>query len=188
MRTVVTLLDYGLVGEFMGYNEVWKDVVGWEGFYKVSNNGKILSLAKNVRMKTHINGRGYECFLFTKNGKRINVRVHQVVAKAFLPNQNSYPEVNHVDGNKKNNLVENLEWCTRDYNLRHAVNNNLFKGRNSGEINGQSKLKKSQVRYIKKALREKPHYGIQAELAKKFNVSPATIFCIKCGKAWDHIM
>lgn len=71
--------------------------------------------------------KGYEIVDLYKNGKRKTVRVHRLVAEAFIPNNDNKPEVNHIDGNKHNNNVDNLEWVTKKENCRHAWNNNLIK-------------------------------------------------------------
>lgn len=112
--------------------EVWKDVVGYEGLYKVSNLGEVKSVVyfnhannviypRNRKLKHSINSRGYHrvCLYNKTKGKR-RVRVHRLVAEAFIPNPNNLPEVNHIDGDKNNNSVGNLEWCTHQYNMQEA--------------------------------------------------------------------
>ena len=108
--------------------EIWKPVVGYEGLYEVSNLGRVKSLprkkCKGNILKPHIN-KGYEYVHLCKNGKSYYAKVHRVVAEAFLqtiPNKN---HVNHIDGNKTNNAVSNLEWCTATENLKHARENKL---------------------------------------------------------------
>lgn len=105
--------------------EEWIDIKGYEGLYQVSNLGNVRSLnwnktktMKNIGIKR---GDGY-CFadLF-KNGKRHRTFIHRLVASAFLPNPNSFPEVNHKDENPSNNHVENLEWCSHHYNMVYGT-------------------------------------------------------------------
>ena len=110
--------------------EIWKDVVGYEGLYQVSNLGNVKSFCKS---KIHIkkctlNDKGYLVITLSKNKKHKTFRVHKLVAETFLLNQNNYLEINHKDGNKLNNCVDNLEWCNRSYNVTHAWKNKLNKG------------------------------------------------------------
>lgn len=97
--------------------EIWKEVQGFENRYLVSNNGKVYSLLANRILKTCISNRGYELVcLRNEVGKRKQYTVHRIVANAFVPNPNDYPIVNHIDENKLNNNVNNLEWCDYSYN------------------------------------------------------------------------
>ena len=114
--------------------EIWKDIPGYENLYQVSNLGnirRILFINNQVQkkkitiIKKQINKRNRIQASLYKNGKRKNLLVHRLVAMAFLDNPNNYPEVNHIDGNSLNNNVDNLEWCTKKYNMQHAYDNNL---------------------------------------------------------------
>ena len=107
--------------------EIWKDVVGYEGYYQVSNFGNIRSVDRVIysdklhigtkrkldgkMLKPYVNAHGYLALTLTKNGKEKSLRVHRLVAEAFIKNPNNYDQINHIDGNKTNNKVENLEWC-----------------------------------------------------------------------------
>lgn len=114
-------------------NEIWKDIKGYEGFYQISNYGRVKSLPrkvihkdgvvalyKGVIMKTHTPLNRYEQIRLSKNGKSNMKTVHRLVAEAFLPNPNNYPEVNHIDEVKDNNVLENLEWCNYEYNINYG--------------------------------------------------------------------
>jgi len=105
--------------------EVFKDVVGFEDYFQISNLGNIFSKRSNRVLKTHITKRGYVS-LATKIGGRQGTnhcfRVHRLVAEAFLPNPENKPEVNHIDGIKTNNKISNLEWVTAEENMNHAKN------------------------------------------------------------------
>lgn len=114
--------------------EIWKDIEGYEGLYQVSNSGKIRSIRyshinKITIMAFHYNKKGYTRVHLTKNKIDKYVSVHRLVANAFIPNPNNYPQVNHIDGNKLNNCVDNLEWCTNKYNFQHALKLGLFDNR-----------------------------------------------------------
>lgn len=117
--------------------EVWKDVVGYEGFYKVSNfgrvkvldrkqmrsNGRILNRKERI-LRQCFNAWGYYQISLTPfNGKHKSARVHRLVAMAFLPNPENLPCINHKDECKTNNRVENLEWCTAFYNSNYGTRN-----------------------------------------------------------------
>lgn len=107
--------------------EEWRPVKGYEGLYEVSNMGRVKSLhyGKSRILKQITNTNGYMAVDLHKDGTRSPKRVHRLVATAFIPNPHNKPEVNHKDGNKKNNTVDNLEWCTSSYNTKHAYRNGL---------------------------------------------------------------
>ena len=116
--------------------EIWKDVLGYENLYLVSNFGRIKSLYhKNKIMQVYTNQQGYSIVRLHKNKKRTGLLLHRIVAKAFIPNPNNKPEVNHIDGNKLNNCVNNLEWVTSSENTIHAYNNKLLSRDFFGSLN-----------------------------------------------------
>lgn len=107
--------------------EYWKDAVGYEEYYLVSNKGRVWSKQKNKFMTLAPNQNGYftiqVCRLNSKDGLvRKKATVHRIIAQTFLPNPFNKPQVNHKDGNKQNNNVENLEWATASENTWHAIN------------------------------------------------------------------
>ena len=105
--------------------EEWRDAKEYEGKYQVSNTGKVKSLnyrntGKEKIMKPQDNGKGYLFVQLCKDGKVKNCRINRLVAQAFLPNPNNLPEVNHKNEDKTDNRVENLEWCTTQYNVEYS--------------------------------------------------------------------
>ena len=108
--------------------EEWRDIVGYEEKYQVSNLGEVKSLnykrtKKEKILKTGKNTSGYSYVNLCKDGKKKTYHVHRLVAQAFIPNPNNYSEVNHKDENKENNCVKNLEWCDRKYNCNYGTRN-----------------------------------------------------------------
>ena len=101
--------------------EEWKDIKGYEGLYQVSNYGNIKSLKRNIILSPAKAGRGYYYVLLCKNGKPKLKYIHRLVAEHFVPNPNSYKEVNHKSGIKSNNDIFNLEWCTHKQNCEHKT-------------------------------------------------------------------
>jgi len=131
--------------------EIWKDVIGYEGYYKVSNFGRVKSLIrksnnqynkKEIIVSTRLLY-GYVYIQLNKNGKANNKRVHRLVAESFLKNPFNKSQVNHINGIKNDNMVENLEWNTAQENTLHAIKTGLrvssgMKGR-TGYLNIFSK-------------------------------------------------
>lgn len=114
--------------------EIWKDVEGYEGLYQVSNLGRVKSLTHYIIKENYkpreVKGKiltpffdrpkGYMSVSLSKNNKIKLQRIHRLVAQAFIPNPDNLIQINHKDGNKSNNNVENLEWCSCKDNIRHA--------------------------------------------------------------------
>ncbi|MCF0232461.1 MAG: NUMOD4 motif-containing HNH endonuclease [Enterococcus sp.] len=118
-------------------SEIWRDIKGYEGLYQVSNLGRVKSLDRYVRCKhnskAHIKGKikaisknryGYCMVGLAKENTYKGFCVHRLVAQAFIPNPQNKREINHIDCNKENNIVKNLEWCSRKENMQHASKNN----------------------------------------------------------------
>ena len=113
--------------------EIWKDIKGLEGSYQVSNLGRVKSLARVIKrsdntiqtfkeriLKVLPDNNGYSRVSLPIKGKQTKVRIHRLVAIAFIENKENKKEVNHIDGIKNNNNVTNLEWCTGSENRKHA--------------------------------------------------------------------
>lgn len=169
--------------------EEWRDVVGYEEHFQVSNKGRIFSKRTNKILALGVNKKGYSV-LSTRIGGRNGIckcfRVHILVAKAFIPNPHNKPIVNHKDGNKLNNEDWNLEWATYSENSKHAYENGLtipLKGKDKV----QSKLTEEDVRYIRSVY--KPYdkkYGARI-LADKYGVSHTIISDAALNKTWKHV-
>ena len=178
-------------------NEIWKPVVGYEDKYEVSNKGRVRSLPYK---RTSFNGRVMCEFTVTpkvlnpyRTGRgqgyptvcllRKNHKVHRLVARAFIPNPDNLPEVNHIDGDKSNNCVENLEWVTTLENSIHSHKNGL---KPTGERVPGSKLTAEQVKEIRATYRPGVRGFGAKSLARKFGVSDAQIRRILSGKKWRY--
>ena len=118
--------------------EVWKDISGFEGYYQVSNKGRVRSLDRKVwsekrgafyshkgKVLKLTESRGYLHITLRKNYKPITMQVHRLVAEAFIPNPKNLEYINHKDENKNNNRLENLEWCTPKYNVYYGENSRI---------------------------------------------------------------
>lgn len=102
--------------------EIWKDIKGWEGLYQVSNYGNVKSIHYPMEriLKPATNIKGYKQVVLCKNYKTKSKLVHRLVASAFIPNPNNYPVINHKDEVEGNNHIDNLEWCSHNYNVNYG--------------------------------------------------------------------
>lgn len=155
--------------------ELWKPVVGFEDIFEVSSFGQVYSKRTNKILKQHLNKSGYVT-VTTKIGGRKGFnkcfKVHRLVAEAFIDNTENKPYVNHINGVKSSNNVDNLEWCTASENTDHAIAKGLisYKDRKYKRV-----LNRDQIDYI--IANYKPRcrtFGARA-LARKFNVSKDSI-------------
>lgn len=165
--------------------EIWRDIEGYEGKYEVSNLGRIKSLKRKGRreeqiLESYLDLKGYPMIQVCKNGKKHPTKIHRLVAEAFIVNFNNKPQVNHIDGNKSNNIVINLEWCSCSENIIHAFKMGLYKSR-KGEQSGHHKLSEKEAKEIKN-LKGK---GLsQKVIGKMFNISNSTVGRIHNNKCW----
>ena len=165
--------------------EQWKWVKGWENVYEVSDLGRVRSYqGRQPRfLKPSTAGKGYLSFIWRKNGKITGNYVHRLVAEAFVPNPESMPQVNHIDGIKINNRATNLEWDDQKHNLAHAVHLGLMPVQH-GAGNFFSKLTEEQVSQIR--ARYIPYKVTTYALAREFGVSQSHVSDIIRGKYWAH--
>ena len=174
--------------------EVWKSIKGYEGFYEVSNLGRIKSLTRKSTddktyrgkvLKPSVDSYGYLLVgLYHGNAIQSKQKIHRLVAKAFLTNPEQKPQVNHKDGVKSNNLLSNLEWVTALENSHHSFSSGLKKAC-IGENSHFSKLTENEAKEIKKILSSKTLTYLQ--ISKLFNVSKSTIAHISKGRNWSKI-
>lgn len=163
--------------------EIWKDVVGYEGLYKVSNLGNVINKHGYIR-KSYLHKLGYVHITLCKNCYHLTYKIHRIVASAFIPNPNSLPCINHKNGIKTENYVENLEWITYADNSKHALENGLLGGFMKGGKNILRILTEDNVRTIKELLNN----GLsQYRIANLFNVNRGTIKAIKEKRTWKNI-
>jgi hypothetical protein len=162
--------------------EVWKQIKDYPN-YEVSNLGRIKSLrfGKEKIMKLNLDTRGYFMVPLRENGIRKTKLVHQLVLKAFVDKPKDKKCVNHINGIKTDNNVNNLEWCTQKENIIHAHNNGLCSDK-KGTFNGRALLTEKQVLEIRNS-NIKP----LRLLAEKYNVSWSCISGIIKRKTWNHI-
>ena len=106
--------------------EIWKDIKGYEGRYKISNTGKVYS-CKSQKILSQHNWDKYYFVQLWKNNKPERKKIHRLVAEAFIPNPENKPEVNHIDQNPQNNNVNNLEWVTRNENINAYLKSEKYK-------------------------------------------------------------
>ena len=165
-----------------------KDIKGYEGDYKINEMGEVFSVKYNrtKKLKPRISHDGYVWYNLCKNGKQKTCRANRLVAENYIDNPKNKPTVNHIDGNKLNNAVDNLEWSTRKEQMEHAYKLGL-KEPVRGTNQGNSVLTEEQVKEIREIYKaHSKEFGMRA-LSKKYNVSEPCIFrCVK-GKTYKNI-
>lgn len=170
--------------------EQWKPIEGFEGLYEISNLGRVKSLPKrsgtcnrkeSIRKLSYTKD-GYIKIRLCGNGKDITTRVHRLVANAFIPNPENKNTVNHIDGDKTNNKVDNLEWVNRSEQLLHAYSLGLKK-----PVHTNRKLTISDVEEIRKTFKKNDRYYGASALAKKFGVTHKVILGVVNNETYKEV-
>jgi hypothetical protein len=142
----------------------------------IIRNGKLLS--------KHLSNKGYYVVGMWLNGKSIKFNLHRIIAETYIPNPENKSQVNHINGDKLDNRIENLEWVTNQENRNHAVQNKLHA---QGEQIGNSKFTEDDIKWIRENyIPHHPQYGMSA-MARKLNTYPSTIHKIIHRTRWNHI-
>lgn len=173
--------------------EIWKDIEGFEGYYQVSNLGRVKRLARIMKnnlgkcqLKEIIKSpkktkKGYLNLALTKDNKIVHTSIHRIVATAFIPKKENCNIVNHLNGIKDDNRVENLEWTNASGNVRHALNNNLIIPRKGNEIHFS--VYNQQIVKIIRYLYDNSILSL-SEIAKKLNQRRRNISTITNRESW----
>jgi hypothetical protein len=149
--------------------EIWKDVLGFENYYKVSNLGNVFSKINNRNLSITTNSRGYCQVMLCGSIQRKNKRVHILVCESFKENIFNKPFVNHINGIRNDNNIENLEWCTHLENVTHAISTGLFNPRKKRIINESKRFRK----VVKISTNE--IYKSISECARQNNINKKTL-------------
>lgn len=178
--------------------EKWKDIKGYEGAYQISSLGKVKSLSRTARigynffrkmiekiLKASIDGAGYYQIRLSINRTVKSYRIHRLIAEHFILNPRMNVCINHKDGNKLNNKIDNLEWCTYSENMIHSLEKGLRKPP-TNESHGMAKLNRFQVQRIRLIKEIMPKITKKA-LGKLFNMSEGGISGILGYKVWKKI-
>lgn len=177
--------------------EIWKDIPGYEGLYKVSNLGNVKSLKRNgikgIILKGEKDEFDYKRVTLCKKNKTKKYKVHRLVAQAFIPNPNNLPQINHKDENSKNNNVENLEWCTAKYNSNYGnhnekirqrmLQNNPFKGKH----HSPKTLEKLRLAKLGRHLSEEQKKKIGVANKGKGRIGKK-VYCVELNKTFNSVV
>ena len=155
-----------------------KDIIGYEELYTIDTGGCVYSKRRGLYLQPEFDKDGYEIYTLSRRCNPKKFKAHRLVALHFIPNPENKPLVNHKDGQKDNNGVDNLEWCTNQENIRHAYDTGLM----TTQYNG--KLEEDDVRIIRYLIKE----GFSNNsISSLFQVDSETVRYIKTDQTWSHV-
>lgn len=169
--------------------EVWKDIKGYEGYYQISNFGRVKSLERFISTKNNKTyliperilcskpTKGYPSVGLSKNGVSEHHDIHRLVAEAFIPNIDNKPQIDHIDGNKHNNMVTNLHWVTSKENCNNPVRLEKFYGENNA-FYGKTHTKEA----VRKIIEHQPDWS------KGNNPAARTVIHGKTGEEFETVL
>ena len=172
--------------------EIWKPVKGYEGIYEVSNFSRVKALIRKTRTwqihkesiaSVNSKTRGYVKFGGHKNNIKEHLLMHRVIAEAWIPNPNNFPDVNHINAIRDDNRIENLEWVTHSMNMKHAYK--IGNKNQKGEKNNSAKINQTIANNIRIYYNAFPHLS-QKEVGKVFGLSREHIKDIINYKTWNY--
>jgi len=176
-------------------HEIWKDVKGYEGMYQVSNLGRVKSLDRYVNsgygkqrlhrgkiLKPKLDKDGYLDVGTRVYGEAVHFRPHREMAIAFIPNPENKPQVNHIDFDKTNNSIENLEWSTPQEQIAHNYKN---KKHAHGERQHKAKLTETEVIELRQSFRKGKDWNM---LAEEYGITPGNVWFIVHDLTWKHLL
>ena len=170
--------------------ETFVNIKGYDGRYKIGNKGTVIGLSRSKDnrynnkqwiLKQYQNKNGYMYVTLQKNKKRKTIKVHRLVAENFLENPDNLPQINHIDGNKKNNNVNNLEFCTAKHNMQEAYRLGLIKGGLKDKFGKDYPKKINIIGMYKDGILLEKFYGT-GEIKRKYNYVPVAILDCCKGK------
>lgn len=171
--------------------EIWKDIKGYEGLYQISNLGRIKSLEREIirqhsttmllkeKILKQQNMNGYKFVRLSKNNTIKQYLVHRLVATAFIENPNNYKEINHKDENKSNNKLDNLEWCSHNYNINYGT------GNERRSISEKGKKKNGNYKNISHIGKKILQYDLQGNFIREWESISKASKILKLNKIWE---